>query len=703
MLFFSNNIIGGEIIKVVLQDGVKDCGICSLLSIIRYYGGEVSKEYLREITNTTKDGVSFYMLIEAAKKIGFDAIGVNGKIDELEVNNLPCIAHFIVNKNYKHFVVIYNIDFKNRNITIMDPAKGKRVLSISEFNLSSSNNYIILKPIKKLPVFKNKHIIYKTIINYLKKNKFISIFLFILLSSSFIFSIVSSFSFKFLLEYSIKYKVINNISNIFICLIVIVFFKNISILFCNILLSKFIFIFDQEITKSTFKQIILLPYLYFKNRTTGEVISRFRDLSIIKNYISKLISSFIIDFLSIIIFLYIMYQYQVKLFYIIFIFSLLFLLFYVEYSKKKKKIIINLNKNQDVVNSYLVESISNVDTIKGSHLEKRLIDLFIIKYKNMINNLYRYNLYNNSMEFIKNNYFDLLTLIIYSFGSYLIVMNSISLSNIIIYQSFFTYYITSFLRVISIIGEYNEYLVSLNRVEDLFLLNEEMFTYNYYYLSYDLIGSIKFNNFSYKIGSRYLFHNCNLVINKGERILISGESGCGKSTLVKILMRYIEIPFGMVSINEIDINHYHLENIRNNISYVTSNEYLFNDSLRNNICLNKEIDEEEFLKIVNICCVNDLINNNDLGYDRLIEENGFNFSNGEKQRIILARSLVRNSNIYIFDEALGNIDIDREKKILNNIFNYLEGKIVIVISHRFNNKKLFDRVIKIKDGNIIEV
>ena len=82
MLFFSNNIIGGEIIKVVLQDGVKDCGICSLLSIIRYYGGEVSKEYLREITNTTKDGVSFYMLIEAAKKIGFDAIGVNGKIDE---------------------------------------------------------------------------------------------------------------------------------------------------------------------------------------------------------------------------------------------------------------------------------------------------------------------------------------------------------------------------------------------------------------------------------------------------------------------------------------------------------------------------------------------------------------------------------------------------------------------------------------------
>ena len=146
-----------------------------------------------------------------------------------------------------------------------------------------------------------------------------------------------------------------------------------------------------------------------------------------------------------------------------------------------------------------------------------------------------------------------------------------------------------------------------------------------------------------------------------------------------------------------------MENIRSNICYVTSNEYLFTDSLRNNICLNKEINEEEFLKITNICLVDDLVNNDELGYDKLIEENGFNFSNGERQRIILARSLLKKSNIYIFDEAFGNIDIDREKKILNNIFDYLKDKIVIVISHRFNNKKLFDRVIKIKDGDIIEL
>ena len=97
--------------------------------------------------------------------------------------------------------------------------------------------------------------------------------------------------------------------------------------------------------------------------------------------------------------------------------------------------------------------------------------------------------------------------------------------------------------------------------------------------------------------------------------------------------------------------------------------------------------------------VDEIINNN---FEMLIEENGFNFSNGERQRIILARSLLRKSNIYIFDEAFGQIDIAREKKILENIFKYLEDKIIIVISHRFNNKKLFDRVLKIENGGIIE-
>ena len=249
---------------------------------------------------------------------------------------------------------------------------------------------------------------------------------------------------------------------------------------------------------------------------------------------------------------------------------------------------------------------------------------------------------------------------------------------------------------------FNSYKIALSRVEEIFLINKENFKNNFFYLPYTLKGSIVIDNLNYKVNTKVLFNNLNLKINPKEKILLCGESGSGKSTLVKMLMRYIETDFGNIKISDIDINHYHLENLRNNITYITSNEYLFTDTIKNNILLNKEIPDEEFYKICKLCLVDDIVKNSDLKYEKIIEENGFNFSNGERQRIILARSLLRKSSIYIFDEALGQIDINKEKKILTNIFNYLEDKIIIVISHRFNNKKLFDRVLKLDKGVIIE-
>lgn len=688
--------------KVVLQDGIKDCGICCLLSIIRYYGGEVSKEYLRELTNTTKEGVSLYSLIEGAKEIGFEAIGVSGKIENIDVNNLPCIAHIIVNKNYKHFVVIYQIKKEKKQIIIMDPAKGKKSISFSEFHLLSSSNYIFLKPIKKLPIRKKKNIIYKSIkqLHYNHKKKFILIF--ILTFSYFFMSILTSFHFKYLLDYSIHYNLTNNITWISTTMISIYLLKNINLTFRNIILNKWNMIFDLETTTLTYKQILLLPYLYYKNRTTGEIISRLKDLNAIRNFISNFFCTLTTDFLSLLIFFIIMYQYNHQLTVSITILFFIMIIFNILLKNKKRKSLSFLLKYQDKINSDFVQGISNVDTVKGSHLEKRLLDQFLIHYKSFLEKNYYYNFLLEISYFIKNNLKDCIYVVMYGYGSYLVITNHITLSNLILYQSFFSYFFNSFHNVISIQEEYQSYKVSLDRVEEMFMINPDNFKNNYYYIPYTLEGNIIWNHLDYKVGSKFLLKDMDLTIKKGEKILLSGASGSGKSTLVKMLLRYIEVPFGKITIAGIDINHYHLENIRSNITYVTSNEYLLNDSIKNNISLYKEIEEEELNYICELCLISDLIKNNILGLDALIEENGFNYSNGERQRIILARSIARKSNIYIFDEALAGIDINREKKILENIFQYLEEKTVIVISHRFNNKKLFDRVLKLEKGKIYE-
>ena len=688
--------------KVVLQDGIKDCGICCLLSIIRFYGGEVSKEYLREITNTTKDGVSFYNLIEGAKIIGFEAIGLSGKIENIEVNNLPCIAHFIVNKSYKHFVVLYEINKKKSQVTLMDPSKGKKIISIAEFNLLSSNNYIFLKPIKKLPIMQKRNIIYKNIIELFKMNKKLLFIIVFLTLSFFVLNILTSFHFKYLLEYSINYDLTKNIYYITTIMIILYLLKNINNLLRNILLSKWIILFDNEVTTNTYKQLLLLPYLYYKNRTTGEVVSRFKDLNTIRSFISTLFCVLTTDLISIIIFIFIMFNYSKRITIIILIPLLILFLYTIIIKGKKKKLLINISRGQDNINSYIIQGISNVDTIKGFHLEKRLIDKFSLNYKHFLESIYKYNLFLEIYNFIKSNINDSIYILIYGLGSFYVIKNKLSLSNLILYQTFFSYFINCFYNLLNLVEGYSSYKISLERVEEIFMINTDNFKNNYFYLPYLLDGDILIKDLTYKTGTKLLFDNLNLNIKRGEKILLSGDSGSGKSTLLKILLRYIEIDFGHVSISNIDINHYHLENIRSNITYVTNNEYLFSDTLRNNILLYKEVKEEDFIKVCNICLVDDIVKNSINTYDSMIEENGFNFSNGERQRIILARSILRNSNIYIFDEALSGIDISREKQILINIFDYLKDKTVIVISHRFNNKKLFDRALKLENGKINE-
>ena len=688
--------------KIVLQDGIKDCGICCLLSIIRYYGGEVSKEYLREITNTTKDGVSLYNLLEASKKIGFDSIGLTGNLEDIDNNKLPCIVHFIINKSYKHFVVLYKIDNKKKKVILMDPAKGKKIISFSEFKLLTSKNYLFLKPIKKLPIIKKKNIIYKNIKLSIRNNKKSIIIILLITISLFIINILTSYHFKYLLEYSINFNVIENIKLISYILFILYVIKELNHLIRTILINKWITVLDIETTVNMYRQLLLLPYLYYKNRTTGEVISRFKDLNVIRNYYSNILCTMTTDVLCIIIFSMLMIKINRNLTLIIYLIIILLIGNSFLLKKQKKKLIVKITKGEDIINSSIVEGLSNVDTIKGSHLEKRLTDLFIIKYKSLQESTYSLSLIITIQEFIKNLIYDNMMILIYAFGSYYVITNKLSLSSLIIYQSFINYLLSCTMRCIKILEEYPNLKISLDRVEELFMIKEEEFKNNYFYLPYNLIGDIVINKLNYNIGYNTLFKELSLTIKQGEKVLLTGPSGCGKSSLVKMLMRYIEVEFGVINIANIDINHYHLNNIRTNITYVSSNEYLFNDTLKNNITLYKEYPEEEIEEVCKICLVNDIIKNSDIGLNKIIEENGFNFSSGEKQRIFLARSIIKKTNIYIFDEALGQIDISREKQILESIFKYLKDKTIIVISHRNNNKKLFDRVIKIEKGKISE-
>lgn len=688
--------------KVVLQDGVKDCGICSLLSLIRYYGGDVSKEYLREISGTNKSGVTALGLIIAARKIGFMADGVAGDLSKIEKNNLPCLAHVILNKSYKHFVAIYDINLKSKKVVIMDPARGKRVLSLAEFKLISSGNYIFLKPIKHLPIISKKHIIKKLVLTLIKKNKILIIFSTILTFSYFTLQILTAFHFKYLLEFAINFNLSRQILVISSYLFILYIFREGALVFRDLLLNKWVFILDKELTSKIYKQILLLPYLYFRNRTTGEVVSRIKDLNVIKSFLAQCFSNAIVDVVSILIFGILLFKSNRKLTGIIFIVCFIFVMSQIIFNRLRKVQIKNINRSSDVTNSYLIESFTNIETVKGSHLEKRIVDTFSLKYQKLLEDSYNYSRLDEVLVLIKKLIYDLLISIILGYGSYLVVKGRFSLGNLIIYQSLINYFLNSFARLLEIEANYHNFKLAKERIEDLFLIRQENFKGSFYYLGNNFLGNIEFKNLSYYYLDKLLLDNISFSVKNGERVLLVGASGSGKSTLMKILLRYLEVPFGNVLLNNIDINHIHLDLLRNNVTYVSNLDTLFSDTIYNNIVLNRSISEEEFLKIVEITKVYEFVSE-DIGYKKMVEENGINFSNGERQRIILARALVKRSAIYIFDEAFSQIDSLKTNRILSDIFNYLEGKTIIVISHRFNQQKLFDKILKLEKGHINEV
>ena len=185
-----------------------------------------------------------------------------------------------------------------------------------------------------------------------------------------------------------------------------------------------------------------------------------------------------------------------------------------------------------------------------------------------------------------------------------------------------------------------------------------------------------------------------------ECVMIYGTSGSGKSTLLKLLMKYYSIQRGMIYIGGVDINDIKVDSLRQNIVYISQNEILFNDSLINNLRVSG-CDDDKILSITKLLEFNEILDNS-LGLNMMVEENGFNLSGGQRQRIVLARAMLTQAQIILIDEGLSQVDVSLERKILMNLFSEFKDKTFIIISHRMENLDLYDRFIKLENGEVSE-
>lgn len=679
---------------VVRQDDIKDCGVCSLLTIIKTYGGNVSKEYLRELTKTNKEGTNALFLLDAGKKLGFSTKALKGNIMDLSDNLLPCIAHVVIDKKYQHFVVILNVNKKKETITISDPAKGIVKYSLEDYMRIATNQYLIFIPNKQIPILKKNKEVLKSVIEVLfnYKKVFISIFIFSLFYT--IISIITAFNFQMVIESVLNYSSKTNLYFIMIILAFLYVLKSLIDLVRNNLLIFINHTLDNNLITKVFKHIISLPYLYYKSRTTGEVISRINDLGDVKQTISRLFMTFFVDLVLIIFVFIILYQINANLTMIGLGMLLLYFLVIKIFNKLFKYYITKNQEEAAMVNSYMVETINNIDTVKSLGIEDITSNKMEVTYNNYLNTSYNFQKLFNLENFIKDiiNYLGLAFIIF--IATLYVLEGRMSLGEVITYHSIIIYFLEPIKSIIEMELIVKKMKVSINRVTELYEIDNEKLEIDKKYTGKKLSGKIDIKNLNYSYyGRKNILNNINLSISPGAKVIIFGKSGSGKSTIGKMLVKFFDIERNKIFIDDKDINDYNVLDIRREICYVGQNENLFNDTLYNNVILNRNIEYDDFLKVVQLTKVDEIVKDNVLSYEMLLEENGFNISGGERQRIILARALLKNSNIYILDEALSQVDIEKEREILTTMFHKFKDKTIIYISHRFNNLDLFNQSI----------
>ena len=656
---------------VVKQHDFRDCGACSLLSIIKYYDGYIPLEKIKLDTRTNSSGTTAYNILDAAHKYGFHTLGLKlEKLDDISI--FPAIAHVALENGNNHFVVI--LSKNKRYVYLMDPAKGLVREDISVFLNKWTNIILLFKPYQTIPKFTNTNFLINFCLSIILNNKYIIIKLFIWSLSFIIISLISSFFYKVALATtSIDFYYLYSV--IFLLLTIL---KVFSVLIKNkyeIILNKNI---DSNLFISFLHHIFHLPFDVIRNKSSGEIITRIQELNQVKQLFSKVLLSLSIDLLlSIVSFVFLLYI-NSKLCLLLLILVFIYMSYGIIISPYIYR---HINSNIDYetnFNSKTSEYVQGINSIKNLNITNSIINKLDISFFEYLHDSISLEKFLNKINFFKNLIYELGVFSITCFGILLVLKNTVSFINFITFYTIMIYFINPFLNLVDYMPNIYMIKLYLEKINELMGIDEVNYGNNNEFYNDDII----INNLTYSYNNYdNLINNLNISINKGERVLFKGESGIGKSTICQILNKDINNYKGNVRIGKIDIKDYSISTIRNNLIYVSQKETLFTDSILNNICLDKSYSIKELDEVSRITHINEILDKKEFRYNTLLLDGGINLSGGERQRIILARAIIRKPKILILDEALSEIDSLLEHDILDNLNKYLKNTTIIYVSH----------------------
>lgn len=468
---------------------------------------------------------------------------------------------------------------------------------------------------------------------------------------------------------------------------------------------------------------------YYSNIKTGNIISIIEsDIFIIENFGAELAFSILVNIFTASMALFFLVRMQVDLFLIVLILQIILSIFQNKFTKLISKNTREIRENSGSLSNKIQEYVSNIKNVVVSKSRMKFFSSYLSEEKNLIRKYLKLDLIMNGNIAIAKSISILVTVSIYGVGGYKIINGNMTIGELLAFQQYTNMFIGPCISIVRANTRIQQAKASLDRVYS--VIDEEIdikvnnrglriedkecniIEFKNIYFSYKEKGKKKLQNLEQDEQidctyedietDSYILSNINITFRKGETTALIGESGSGKSTIVNLLYRLWDIQKGEITIDGINIKNINLKSLRKSINIVTQDMLMFDDTIRNNISINKSLSDEELKNICSVVGMNDFISRLENGFDTIIGEKGVKISGGQKQRIALARSLVNDSKILILDEATSALDNISQSEILRNIRAYVKGKIVIIIAHRLSTIKDADNIYVLEKGKVVE-
>ena len=694
------------------------CGVACLQMICKYLGREYTVDSLSKLCFATTEGVSLLGINEAANTLGLHTVCARATTDMLSNEPLPCILYW----NQNHFVVLYKVKRKKK-FYVADPGKGLVTYSLNEFKqhwISTSSNGEdkgIAMFLETTPAFftynmeceenvKEKRS-FRFLFGYVKKYRkyFGQIILGLVIGS--LLLLVLPFLTQSIVDVGIKNQNIGFVWLILLGQLILTISRTAIDFIRRWLLLHISLRINISLVSNFFIKLLKLPMSFFDTKLMGDLMQRMNDHSRVNNFLTQQTLNITFAMLTFVVFSVVLFFYNKLVFAIFLLGSILYGGWMTLFLKRRKVLDYELFEQQAINNNKTYEFITSMQEIKLQDCEQRRrwewedtqADLFGVQMKSL-----KLQQTQEAGSIFIN---EVKNIIITVVAATAVIHGQMTLGMMLAVQYIIGQLNSPVEQLMNFFYSLQDVKISLERINEIHQMDDENGKEGLQTSIEDKNDGIDIKTIMFKYDPHALrktIDDVNIHIPQGKVTAIVGASGSGKTTLIRLMLGYYPVLEGTINIGNTDINKLNKKWWRRQCGVVMQDGVIFSESIARNIAVDDgDIDKKRLLKAAEIACIKDYVMALPLKFNTKIGRDGVGLSQGQKQRILIARAVYKNPDYIFLDEATNSLDANNERSIVENLDKFYKGKTVVIVAHRLSTVKNADQIVVIDHGKVVEI